>query len=420
MPTLATLREDYARESFELHKIFEEAGADLDMDRVKRVEGSPEEKAAEIKRRNDLLTEISKEIESLEGLGNIGRLNEMRHKQATEPLERPAFNGNGAAPLPDSGGSTLRTKGLRAFLLEHKGYRELRDGRRREIDIEIPVLDFKTLITLSNASPQADRRGLVTMALEERTVGDMMLQGETSSNQVEYYEETTVTNNAATVNEGVAKAESALGWTLRNEPIRKIATWIPATDEVLADVPFMESQIRGRLSYMVQRVEERQLLNGNGVAPNILGILQRPGIQTQAKGTDPTPDAIYKAMQKVRGASGAGFAEPTDVVLHPNDWTDIRLLRTTDGIYIWGNPSDAGPERIWGKPVRQTTEITEGTGLTGAFRPFAEVLRRAGITVTMSTEHSTYFTENKVAILAEERLGLAVYRASAFSTVTGI
>jgi HK97 family phage major capsid protein len=108
------------------------------------------------------------------------------------------------------------------------------------------------------------------------------------------------------------------------------------------------------------------------------------------------------------------------VVIHPNDWQDIRLLRTADGIYIWGNPSETGVDRIWGLPVRKTTGITENTALVGAFRPFAEVRRRAGITVTISTEHSTFFVENKVMIQVEERLGLAVYRESAFCTVTGI
>jgi HK97 family phage major capsid protein len=125
-------------------------------------------------------------------------------------------------------------------------------------------------------------------------------------------------------------------------------------------------------------------------------------------------------MQLVRGSAGAGFAEPTGVIFHPNDWTAIKLLRTTDGIYIWGSPAEEAADRIWGLAVRQTTGMTENTALVGAFRPHAEVLRRTGITVTLSTEHGTYFIENKVAILAEERLALAVYRPSAFCTVTGI
>jgi HK97 family phage major capsid protein len=64
--------------------------------------------------------------------------------------------------------------------------------------------------------------------------------------------------------------------------------------------------------------------------------------------------------------------------------------------------------------------MSQNTALVGAFRPHAEVIRREGIQITLSTEHSTFFVENKVAILAEERLALAVYRASAFATVTGI
>jgi hypothetical protein len=72
--------------------------------------------------------------------------------------------------------------------------------------------------------------------------------------------------------------------------------------------------------------------------------------------------------------------------------------------------------------VRVTPSQTENTAIVGAFNVMAQVFRKpnGAITITISTEHSTYFVENKVAILAEERLLLAVYRPAAFCTVTGI
>jgi HK97 family phage major capsid protein len=200
-----------------------------------------------------------------------------------------------------------------------------------------------------------------------------------------------------------------------------LGAFVPVTSESLADVDGLESMIRGRLAWAVQRAEERALLTGNGTAPNIRGLLNRVGIQTTAKTAAlPIPDAVYIAMQLIRGSAGTGFAEPTGVVFHPTNWTSVKLLRTADGIYIWGNPSEEGPDRIWGLPVRQTTAMTLNTALVGAFRPYAQITRRQGITVTMSTEHASFFIENKVAVLAEERIALEVYRPSAFATVTAL
>lgn len=415
MATLTEVREQMAQKSKELHDIMGEAGPDLDLSRVTILAGSNDYKAGEIKRRHDELAALGVEEDRLALLESIGRQNEVRNDQLNRPRDGMVFPGTNG-----QNGGWEPKKSIRERITEHKGYQAFKAGHLRDVTLDLPGVDFKTLITLSDISPQSERRVTQDMPLEDRTIADLMGSSDTTSNVVEYYEETTVTNAATMVAEGGTKPESALDWTLRSEPIRKAATWIPATKESLDDVPLLEGMIRGRLAYMVRRLEEAQLLAGNGVGQNLFGLLNRTGIQTQAKGADPNPDAVYKAMQKVRGSAGTGFAEPTAVIFNPNDWTLIKLLRTADGIYIWGNPSDEGPDRIWGKPVRQTTAMTAGTALVGAFRPYAEVLRREGVTITLSTEHSTYFIENKVAILAESRLGLAVYRPSAFCTVTGI
>ena len=428
--TLVELRNERNAKAKYLHDIFAEAGPDLDMSKVTKIDGDSATKAAEIKRLNTELSEVGAKVDALAELegfrDNLPTDAERTSAGKAIGIERS----DGDEPARDANGNPRAIKSLleretpfsKARAAGVKFAEPIYKDRRYDIG-ELSWDDFKAIkatITLGDIAPVSSRAPAIVPSAQERfTVTDLMLEGTIDGKTYSYMEETTFTNAAAETSEATAKAESTLDFTERTDSLVKIATWIPATDEVLDDNAGFESYIRGRLVFMVEQRREQQVLVGDGTLPNLSGITDRSGIQTQAKGADPTPDAFYKAMVKVMTT---GDADPTGHVINPLDWQDIRLLRTADGIYIWGSPSEAGPERLWGLPVRVTSAMTQNTGLTGAFTPFAQVFRKpgAGITVAVSTEHASFFTENKVAILAEERLLLAVYRPAAFCTVTGI
>jgi HK97 family phage major capsid protein len=115
-----------------------------------------------------------------------------------------------------------------------------------------------------------------------------------------------------------------------------------------------------------------------------------------------------------------GYFMPDGAVFHPLDWQDVKLLRTSTGEYIWGNPADAAPDRIWGLRVAITTAMTQNTALVGAFKLGAQVFYREGIRVEATNTNSDDFVKNLITIRAEQREALAVYRPTAFSTVTGV
>ncbi len=284
-------------------------------------------------------------------------------------------------------------------------------------------IEFKTTLTEGAGSGAAlvnDQilPGILPLLFERFTVADLLAQGSTSNPSINYMKETTATNAADTVAEGAAKPESALIFDEVTDPVRKIATTLPVTDEMLADGPAIRAYIDGRLRLFVQIAEEDQLLNGTNVAPDILGLLNRVGIQTQALGADTKPDAAYKAMEKVRSV----FLEPDGMVVNPTDWVDFKLLKDSTGNYMGGGPfgSTGAVENLWGMRVVVTSRITAGTALIGAFGTAAQIFRRQGITLDATNSHASEFVSNITRIRAEERLALAVYRPAAFVTLTGI
>jgi HK97 family phage major capsid protein len=391
----------------ELAEIFEKY-PNMDMD---------EKVAKDIKARNDELTDLGKKWEEVKALSDIEEKNRKAQEDGNQRKEMgwQKVKPGDAAPREEE-------KSFGQMVVESKAFTEYKKGSGAGPAFELDgsrLLERKALFDTSTGyAPQAVRiPKLVDYAVQRPMVVDLIPQGPTDQNAIPYMEETTLTNAAVEVLEGGAYPDSALGYTEKSSTVRKIATYLPVTDEALEDVPMMASLIDNRLSLFLRMREETQVIGGDGNAPNLRGILNVVNVQVQAKGADPTPDTIYKAITKVQVSS---FLPADGFVTHPTDWQDIRLLRTVDGIYIWGSPADPGPDRIWGLPVIKTTSITVNTGLVGAFGAASQIFRKKMITIQISNSHDDYFIKGKLAVRADERIALVVYRPAAFCMTTGI
>jgi HK97 family phage major capsid protein len=394
----------------ELAEIFGQAGPDMDMTKVTVIAGDSKAKVDHIRGLNKEMDELGIKLEDLREVGKAAQ----RVHQSDEERERAAERGDGAksAGGKREGGS----KSIGEMFVESKGYSGRQGQNGPEVHLDV---DLKALFDTTAAGTPETTRGPRIVDFVTRPIQflDLIPQTTTGQTAVTYMEETTYVNNAAEIAEGGPYPESALGLEEKSSPVRKVGTWIPVTDETLEDEPRARSYINSRLPFMVRQRLEGQVLAGNGTAPNLRGLMSTTGIQTQAKGGDPVPDAVYKAMTKVR-VIGQGI--PNATAWHPNDWQEVRLLRTTDGIYIWGSPSEPGPARIWGLPAVEVQGLTEGTALVGDFANFSELAVRRGIDIQISNSHNDFFTTGKQAVRIDIRCAFVVYRPAAFATVTGV
>lgn len=374
-----------------------------------------DEQLAEIAQRDQEITALHDEYKKREAADEAYKRNQDEIKRYNTPVDNVGHSMGGGRP-----GQEAEQKSIGQMFVESAPFVNAGTGSmRKRLEVDFPKYELKTTMTTSAGWAPVNARTniVIPLALRRPVVADLVPQDQTQNSVIKYMEETTFTNNAATVAENAAKPESALAFTERTANVVKIATWIPVTEEQLDDVPQARAIIDNRLSVMLALAEETELLTGDGTANHLDGFLHKV-TQSQAKGADPTPTAVYKAFDKIRYT---GFAEPSGIVMHPNDWEDVATLQDGNGNYVWGRPYDAGPvARLWGVPVIVTPAETQNTALIGDFSTYSHISRRMGVTLKTSDSHASNFTLNVTVILIEERLSLEIYRAAAFCLVTGV
>lgn len=271
------------------------------------------------------------------------------------------------------------------------------------------------------------REGIIERAKRVTRVRDLFEVQQTSSNMIEFFRVTGFTNNASTVAErndannafGV-KPQSAMTVAGAQAPVRTIAHYEVAHRNVLDDEPTLRGVIDNELMYGLRLTEDDQILNGDGLGQNLLGIRSNQDIQTYnwsdgPLASDTRIDAIRRGITK----SLLAYYEPSGMIVHPNDMELIETTKDDINNYLMVMSVAMGAEaRLWRLPMVSTPAITEGKVLLGSFGIGATLYDRMEGNIRVSEQHSDFFVRNAVAILAEERLALAVKRPESFVEVT--
>ena len=419
----ATLKEkraelDAKRKS--LHSLYEEGGGlgSLDLEKIKSLgEISEDEKLHELRKRSEEIDRIGKSVHTLAELVEADKKRKLEESSTSEEdlkHQEDIDNGNADAPV---------VKSLGTLITELPAFKKLASGDKSNQKEELKMshreteVSYKATFTTSAGWPPESIRipGLVIpFARQEAAVIDVIPTGSTTMQMVKYMEETTRTDAAAERAEEGEYLESQYALTERESPVRNLGHRVPVTDEQLEDVAGIRSYLDSRLVSGLRRRVSNQIINGAGTGILLRGILHTTNVGQENEKASPNPgdtvhETIFRAMTKVQVA---GFANPNIVIIHPNDWMEIRLQKTDDGVYLFGNPDVRGSTMVWGIPRLVTQEIAAKKVIT-CDTSMCQIYNRRGIEVQMGY-NGTDFINGRVTIRAGLRLAFVVYRPPAF------
>lgn len=405
----------------------------------KRTDGGIEVEPGAAKEYKELVGKATSRRDQLEALAAGMEIKEYSDAPATRP--RP---GGGGYDGPGAHASGAEYKSIGQMFVESPEFKDRSPNGDMRGDfsigervlseyggVEVKDIHSGSIGTFTHPGfGKVDRLPPVVAPMRTMRVRDLFPQVSTSAVMVEYVEERGFVspgdNAAATVAERTQddsnfglKPKSNLRWETKSAPVKTIAHWVAAHRNTLDDEPALRGIIDTRLMYGLKLEEDWQILLGDGTGENLLGIMRQPGVQ-QYPGAggyvedDTYIDVIRRSLTRVMLAE----YEATGIVCNPLDWEKIELTKDKNGLYVAVTTVTVGAEqRLWRTPVIATPAMPEGKALVGAFGLGAQIFDRMQGTIRTSEHHDDFFVRNAVAVLCEERVGLATYRPEAFIEV---
>ena len=291
----------------------------------------------------------------------------------------------------------------------------LKKGDRIMLDLK--DMTFGNSFTNAGAAVTYVKPGIIELAKRKLHIRELLQGGGMGAKSTfDFVKEITGTGSIANANEGATKAQIGLKLQEASVYAEWIAGFLKISRNMLEDVEGMTTFLQSRLPELLLRAEDAQILNGNGIRPNILGLQSAGNYTAYSSSTT----AVNRAEMLVYTISQLESLdrEANGILIHPADWYTLWLYKgSTSGEYTL--PVNL-VERVNGRMFIAGVEVFKSTAqdqslfLVGDWTMGANFVTREPARVEFFYEDGTNVQSNQVTVRIEERVALPVYGSDYF------
>lgn len=240
-------------------------------------------------------------------------------------------------------------------------------------------------------------------------------KGTTTGTRFDYLKENGAGEGAPTpVAEGGTKPQVDFDLVEASAPVEVIAALVRITNKMYNNVPGMVAFLQTRLLERLLRVEDDQLINGNGTSPNISGIADAGNFTAAtAAQTLPKIEQLVYAISQLEELDRTADA----ILLRNSDfWSIVLTAASGSGEYdLPGVVTYTGAQlRIAGIPVYRTTAMTADQFIVGDFGMGAMLLQKSAPRIEFFREDGSNVWTNKTTVRIEEEIAFPIFGSDYF------
>ena len=244
----------------------------------------------------------------------------------------------------------------------------------------------------------------------QKRARDLFTVTRISGNAVTYFRQGAYEGKPAVTAENAKKPQNSTSFESITLPLSKVAAYIKETDEIVTDAPFLADEVENSLIFEVMNVEDSEIISTVAGTTGILAGTYGAGSGSVAATLE---DGVLYAIKQIKTV---GHLNADSVIINPFDMFALQTAKDANKQYIgggffygaYGNGEYKAPVFLWGVPVFESAEVAQGSVLVTAKQAVKIWTKGNDVDVKLYEQNEDDAIYNRVTLVGEERLAVAV------------